>query len=265
MVLFSLRFIALSIVSTEIHLSALTKGFQILEAVTATGDGLTFTDIVDATAVPKSSAHRLLRELVELAALTYDDETRRYRGGLLLAGMGASVTQNYDVRRIARPHLETLQTKSGAVATLGIRDGEKGIYIDKIEPADFVIRLHSAIGKSFPLHCTAMGKVLLAFSDSDTVTRVTRRKLRAYTENTITDGKALRKELDAVIANGYAVDREEITRGLVCVAAPIYSINGTVDAAISCTSSSYDTTQAQLDNVIRHVTACAQSASARES
>lgn len=246
-------------------MSALSKGFRILVAVTETGTGLTFSEIVDATAVPKSSAHRLLRELVELAALTYDDDTRRYRGGLLLAGMGASVTQNYDVRRIARPHLESLQGKTGAVATLGVRDGDNGIYIDKIEPADFVIRLHSAIGKSFPLHCTAMGKVLLAFSDSDTVARVTRRKLRAYTENTITDGKALREELDAVVANGYAVDREEITRGLVCVAAPIYSINGTVDAALSCTSSSFDTTPAHLDKLIRHVITCAQSASACES
>lgn len=242
-------------------MSALTKGFRILEAVTAHGPGLTFSEIVTTTGVPKASAHRLLRELVDLSAVSYDESTRLYRGGLLLAGIGAAVTQNYDIRRIARPHLEALHQKTGNVATLGIRDGETGIYIDKIEPADFVIRLHSEIGKSFPLHCTAMGKVLLAYSDAATVARVTRRKLRAYTENTITDRHALKAELESVREQGFAMDREEITRGLVCIAAPITGIDGNVDAALSCTMSSFDATDSMLDSVREHVVDCARAVS----
>lgn len=241
-------------------MSALTKGFQILEAVTETKAGMTFSQIVEQTALPKASVHRLLKELDELSALTFDETSRRYLGGLSLARLGASVTANYDVRRIARPHLEALHAATGNVATLGIRDGEKGIYIDKIEPSDFVIRLHSEIGKSFPLHCTAMGKVLLAHSDAATIARVTRRKLKPYTANTITDGRALREELDSVARKGYAIDREEITRGLVCCAAPIYGVDGKVDAAISCTSSSFDASEAQLDKVIDQVIACAEAA-----
>lgn len=243
-------------------MSALTKGFQILESITQANTGLTFSEIVETTALPKASVHRLLKELVDLSALVYDDKARRYQGGLLLAGLGASVTANYDVRRVARPHLETLHRASGNVATLGIRDGDLGIYIDKIEPADFVIRLHSEVGKSFPLHCTAMGKVLLAFSDAATINRVTRRKLRRYAPNTITDAKALRDELDAVAANGFAVDDEEITRGLVCIAAPIYGVNGNVDAAISCTVSSYDANPAFVDEIRQHVVASASATSA---
>jgi len=242
-------------------LSALTKGFRILEAVTGVRPGLTFSEIVSATSIPKASAHRLLAELVELSALTYDEATRRYRGGLLLAVLGASVTASYDVRRVARPQLERLQSLTGNVATLGIRDGEQGIYIDKIEPADFVIRLHSEIGKSFPLYCTAMGKVLLAHSDAATIGRVTRRKLEAFTPNTITDGKAMRRELESVVTNGYAVDREEITRGLVCVAAPIFGVDGNVEAAISCTISSFDATEERLDEVLGYVADCARAAS----
>ncbi|NNC77723.1 MAG: IclR family transcriptional regulator [Woeseiaceae bacterium] len=242
-------------------MSALSKGFRILEAITAAGAGLTFSRIVDETQLPKGTAHRLLKELVQLSALSYDDNTRRYRGALKLASMGAAVTQNYDVRQIARPHLEDLQAKTGSVATLGIRDGEKGIYIDKIEPADFVIRLHSEIGKSFPLHCTAMGKVLLANSDPDTLAKVTRRKLRRYTENTITDGPALRRELDAVAERGYAVDDEEITRGLVCVAAPVHTPAGEVTAAVSCTISSFGATLKTIETLARDVVECAEAAS----
>ena len=242
-------------------MSALGNGFRILDAVSGEGAGLTFSEIVEATGVPKATVHRLLRELVELSALAYDESTRRYRGGLLLAGLGASVMQNYDVRRVVRPHLEALQEATGSVATLGIRNGGQGVYVDKIEPAGFVIRLHSEIGKSFPLHCTAMGKVLLAHSDAPTINRVTRRKLQGFTANTITDGKRLRQELETVARQGFAVDNEEITRGLVCVAAPIVGVSGKVEAAISCTVSSFDANDRSLAKITDRVIACAQAAS----
>lgn len=242
-------------------MSALSKGFEILEAVAAERAGLAFSEVVDKTGFPKASVHRLLKELVDLSALSFDETSRRYAGGLLLASLGAHVTSNYDVRKTARPHLEALHSRTGSVATLGIRDGETGIYLDKIEPADFMIRLHSEIGKSFPLHCTAMGKVLLANSDAATIGKIARRKLKRYTANTITDGKALRSELDTVKNNGFAIDREEITRGLVCVAAPIYDLTDEVVAAVSCTVSSYDADDKLLQDLIRLVVDCAASAS----
>jgi DNA-binding IclR family transcriptional regulator len=242
-------------------MGALSNGFRILQAVTAGKNGLSFSEVVSQTGIPKASAHRLLRELVDLSALSFDQSTRTYRGGLMLASLGASVTANYDVRRVVRPHLEALHAKTGSVVTLGIRDGEIGIYIDKIEPADIVIRLHSEIGKRFPLHCTALGKVLLAHSELATINRLARRKLPAYTENTITDGQALRGELDSVKARGYAIDRGEITRGLTCIAAPIHGVDREVVAAVSCTISSFDANRNKLDEVAALVVHCAQSAS----
>jgi len=221
-------------------MSALSKGFRIIEAVTAAGaSGLPFAAIVTVTGVPKASAHRLLRELVEMSALTLDVPTRHYRGGLLLARIGASVTANYDLRAAARPALQLLHEEFGHVATLGILNNDSGVYIDKIESSSFGLRLHSEIGKSFPLHCTAMGKVLLSYSDAATVRRVTKRKLEAFTPQTITDTKQLRLELERVEAVGYAVDNEEITRGFVCVAAPIFGVDQKIAGAMSCTFPSY--------------------------
>lgn len=221
-------------------MSALTKGFGILDAVTKTRAGLTFSEIVDATGLAKGTAHRLLQELSDLAAVSYDDATRRYFGGLALATLGASVTANYDIRRVARPSLEALHLATDSVTTLGIRNGVSGTYIDKIEPASLIVRLHSEVGKSFPLHCTAMGKVLLAHSDTATISKVTRRQLEEFTANTITDGKTLREALKEVLKKGFAVDDEEITRGLVCIAAPIRGLDNQVNAAMSCTLSSFD-------------------------
>ena len=106
-----------------------------------------------------------------------------------------------------------------------------------------------------------MGKVLLAHSDSQTIGRITRRKLKRYTDNTITDSKSLREELESIVTSGFAVDREEITRGLVCVAAPIHGLDDQVVAAISCTFSSFDATEETIRNLADEVLDCARSAS----
>ncbi len=238
-------------------MSAVSKTFGILEAVINAGNrGLSFTDIVARTGIPKASAHRLLRELVDLAVLSFDATTRHYRGGMTLARLGAGISVGYDLRSIARPYLVALQKATGHVATLGVRNDDEGIYVDKIEPDDFRIRLHSEVGKPFPLHCTGMGKVLLAHAPMENVRRLSKRQLPAFTRHTITDGKALRAELERVRENGYAVDREEITRGLMCVAAPIFDASGEIAGAISCTFPSYLNADRGIDSelaaVVRH-------------
>jgi DNA-binding IclR family transcriptional regulator len=221
--------------------------------------GLPFARIVENTGIPKASAHRLLRELSDLSVLSFDPATRHYRGGMVLARLGAGVSADYDLRSAARPHLEALQKQTGHVATLGVRNDGEGVYVDKIEPDDFSIRLHSEIGKSFPLHCTGMGKVLLSHASTEDVRRISNRQLEALTKHTITDAKELRKELKRVREQGYAIDREEITRGLMCVAAPIYDAHGEIAGAMSCTFQSYINSdrgiQPEIDAVLRHTRA----------
>lgn len=241
-------------------MSSVSKAFRILEAVAESGGrGLAFSRIVQATGIPKASAHRLLRELVDISVLSYDPNTRQYRGGVLLARLGAGVSADYDLRTAVRPHLEALQTDTGHVATLGIRNDDEGIYVDKIEPDDFSIRLHSEIGKSFPLHCTAMGKVLLAHASAGDLRRLGKRRLKAFTKHTITDSGALRQEIDRIRDDGFALDREEITRGLMCVAAPVYDAQGDIAGAISCTFQSYILADrgidAEIGAVIHHANA----------
>lgn len=238
-------------------MSAISKGIQIIEAVTAAGkSGMPFARIVASTGIPKATAHRLLRELVGLSVLKLDPATRHYTGGMLLARIGAAVMADFDLREAARPHLQALHDETSHVATLGVLHEGVGVYVDKIEAADFGIRMHSQIGKQFPLHCTAMGKVLLSAADPDTVRRVLRRKLEAFTPHTITDAATLRKELEKVATQGYAIDREEITRGLVCVAAPVMGATGKIEGAMSCTFPSYIMEERgielEIDAVRRH-------------
>jgi len=217
-----------------------TKAFSLIQAIVDSGnDGATFTAIVQESGVPKSTAHRLLRELAEIGAVRHDESSKTYVGGLLLARLGSAVMTKYDIRKKAHPHLVELHSQTGHTATLGIRDGAQGVYVDKIDNRDFGIRLHSEVGKSFPLHCTGIGKVMLAWLSPAERQRALAGKLESYTKNTITKKRALAQSLDDIREKGYAIDDEEITRGFVCVAAPIFGPDGQIAGALSCTLPTY--------------------------
>ena len=244
-------------------MSSLSNALELItKAVAQQARGLTFTEIQESTNVPQSSAHRIVKELVKLRILDFDPKRKTYRGGLLLATLGSQVLSEYSLRKIARPSLERLHDNLGQVVTLGIRDGSSGIYIDKIESSDMGYRLHSEVGKTFPLHCTAMGKILLAHADNDTQKKVLRKKLNAMTPQTITEPLKLQNALERVLEDGYAIDNEEITRGLICVAAPIYGVNQTVIGALSFTCQKHMFADLKQTVVVEEVKSAAKYSSA---
>jgi DNA-binding IclR family transcriptional regulator len=200
-------------------MSTVEKVFRIIEQVVSCQDkGLTFSDVVIRTKLPKASTHRILKALARLGYLRFDEEIGRYFGDLKLSFLGSEVTAHFDLKRYVRPHLLKLQAETKHPCHLGIRSGDVGIYLDKIESAKpFGIKLFSEVGRTFPLHCTAMGKALLAFLDRDRRKEVLPGKLESFTLNTITDPTALDKELKKIRRCGHAIDHEEITRGIMCV------------------------------------------------
>jgi len=243
-------------------LSSLNNAFKIIELVLENqADGLSFTQILQKSGLPRSSSHRLLKELTTLNILSYETETKTYRGGFSLARFGAQVISNFDVRKNSRPALKALHDTLGYVVTLSICGEDNGIYIDKIEANDLGFRLHSEIGKSFPLHCTAMGKVHLAFGADSLRSTILKSNLEPFTEHTITTPATLTEELNRVRLQGYAIDNEEISRGLTCIAAPIYGLSGDVIAALSLTTPSHVYENGIPDHVIDAVREHAQKAS----
>jgi len=206
--------------------------------------------------LPKSSAHRILNLLVNMGYLVFDQNTKKFRGSLKIAKLGALVIENIDLRIVARPYLQRLHEVTGHTCHLGIINGTRGVYLDKIEPRTYGIRLFSEIGKDFPLHCTAMGKTLLAFSEPALKSQILAGKLDSFTEYTITDPTILDDELEKIRKNGYAIDREEITRGIVCVAAPIINHRKEVVASVSVTFLSYIANERGMNQEIEAVINC---------
>ncbi len=240
-------------------MSSEARVFSILETVVAHQErGLAYSEVVSKTMLPKATVHRLVKSLVRMGYLRFDADSGRYYGDLKLAALGSAVTSHFDLKEYVRPHLLRLQAETRHTCNLGVLSGDAGVYLDKIEsPEAFGIKLYSAIGKRFPLHCTGMGKVLLAGMRPADRQAILASGCEAFTPHTITSPLALERELRKVQRCGYALDREEITRGIVCVAAPIRNGEGETVAAISVAFPAYVSKERGIQAEIRAVTRCA--------
>lgn len=236
-------------------MNPLSKVFAVLEKVVQEQDkGVAYSEIVADLELPKSTVHRVLKDLLDLGYINYNPENKRYFGSLHLAALGAEVMSHFKLRDHLRPYLLEMHRETQHTTNMGIIDGTMGVFLDKIESRDFGIKLFSEIGKTFPLHCTGLGKALLAFSPDDTVSGILRHSLEPLTEKTITDPEQFLQELDQVKERGYAVDNEEITRGIVCVAAPVFGLRDELVCAISLTFPAYIKEEQGIDREISVVT-----------
>ncbi len=239
-------------------MGSIENAFCILEVVTEhQNNGLIFQDILTMINLPKSSTHRILKELTRLNCLVYDEQTKRYKGSLKLSRLGAAVIQNIDLRSLTLPFIQQINETTGHNCHMGLLDGHKGVYLHKIESKGYGIRLYSEVGKSFPLHCTGMGKAILAFLPKSEVAEILKGTLTAFTEKTIVNPEKINKQLKQIRKQRYALDREEITRGLMCVAAPLFDHKDRVIAAVSTTFPSFIETEKGIDKEREAVLLCA--------
>ncbi len=215
-------------------MNPLYKVFSILETVVANqSEGATYSAIIKNSNLPKSTVHRLLKDITQLDYLTYDSGTKRYFGSLKLAALGAEVMAHFRLSTHVHPYLIKLHLETGHTTNLGVRNGTVGVFADKIQSKDFGIKLFSEIGKAFPLYCTGLGKILLAFSAEESFSTLLTQPLERYTDRTITDPLLLQSELTLIRGQGFALDNEEITKGIMCVAAPVFGFNQELVGAIS--------------------------------
>lgn len=211
-------------------------------------------DIVRGTGISKPTAHRLLRELQDYGLVRQDPERGGYGIGRKVLVLVAQYRGAVDLQREAVPLMRELATETGANIHLGIRDGLSAVYVEKID-SPHAIRLASRVGQRAPLHCTAMGKVILAFSREDLLAELATLPLERRTPATRTSVDALRPEIEAIRARGYAVDEQENEPGVRCVAAPIFDHGGELAATMSISGTLGQVHENQVDALgdrVRH-------------
>lgn len=197
----------------------------------APGDNaLGAAELARRTGLPKSSVHRLSRQLVEHGLLEPADTEVRL--GLRLFEIGQLATRQRGLVEAARPHLVDLRAATGNTVHLAVLEGNEVVYLDVL-PGPDAPRLPSRTGGRFPAHATAVGKAILANSEPPTADMVIHSGLMRVSERTITAPGVLRKQLATIRAEGIAHEREESGAGVVCAASPLLGPDGLAVAAIS--------------------------------
>ena len=234
---------------------ALDRAFAVLDLLGESETPLGLAQVASSLQLHKSTAHRFLMVL-ERHRMVERTSSGKFRLGLRLFDFGNRAIEQYDLRDRAQPHLRRLVAETEETAHLCILEQARVIYIDKIEPARSV-RMITRIGSSNSVHCTSVGKAILAFLPEDRVAEILRRtRFERFTHRTITTPEALRTEIEKTRRRGYAVDDEELEEGLRCIAVPLLDADRQPVAAVSVSGPSFRVTAQKLPAIANHLLQC---------
>ncbi|WP_261133494.1 IclR family transcriptional regulator [Bacillus sp. Marseille-Q3570] len=230
-------------------IQSVERALKILNLFDEQTTELKITEISSQLNLNKSTVHSLLKTLQVNHYIEQDLETGKYKLGLKLFERGNLVINSLDIRTIAKKYLQDLSAETGHTLHLVVLSGKEGVYIDKVAGTSATI-VYSRIGKRISLHCSGVGKVLIAFKKEFELNEL----LKDYqyfkrTPNTLTNEEDFRKELHRVKEQGYAIDNEENEPGVFCVAVPVWDHNREVIAAISV-SMPAPRAESELDTVV---------------
>ncbi|WP_126427173.1 IclR family transcriptional regulator [Brevibacillus marinus] len=222
------------------------RALQVIDIVSTRKEGYGVTELARQVDLNKSSVYRILSTLAAHGYMEQDQETGRYKLGYKVLELSARLLDSIDLRAEARPFLKELEAMTNEVVHLVVYDQGEVVYIEKLEGNE-TLRMHSQVGKRAPMHCTSVGKVILAHLPPEEMERIIAKKgLPRHTEHTITDLATFRRHLDEIRKWGYALDQEENESGITCIAAPIFGYNGKVAAAVSVSGPTIRMTEQRL-------------------
>jgi DNA-binding IclR family transcriptional regulator len=215
-------------------ITSLQRGLRLLSLFALEEKGLSASDVARLSGLPVSTVHRFLINLESTGFLNCD-AAGTYQLGAACVSLGQAARGQLDVRRASLPHLQELNHRTRETVHLTVRHGLSAVYVEKLDSPE-PLRIHSRIGATIPLYCTAVGKVLLAYlPDSEREKVFEQLELKRFTENTASNLQELHAELQRTRKNGFASDLEEHELHIRCIAAPIWDYSGAVNASLSVT------------------------------
>ncbi|ASA96086.1 IclR family transcriptional regulator [Anoxybacillus flavithermus] len=238
-----------NVMREDSFVKSVSRALQIVDMVSNYRHGVGVTEIAKQIGIHKSSVYRLLSTLVEHGYIEQDEETERYKLGYKFLEMSSKLLESIDLRKEAKPYLRELEQMTNEVVHLVVYDQGEVIYIEKLDGNE-TLRMHSKVGKRAPMHCTAVGKAILAHLPKHVVMDVLERKgLPPHTDYTITEREVLFHELECVRKRGYALDLEENEYGIRCIAVPIFDHTKQVVAAVSVSGPTIRMTDERLEQL----------------
>ncbi|MGG1658486.1 IclR family transcriptional regulator [Brevibacillus sp. NRS-1366] len=240
--------------SSDNLVKSLDRALQIFEVLGSRRGGYGVTEISKEIGLNKTSVYRMLSTFVRHGYVEQDAETEKYKLGYKILELSSALLEFIDLRTEAKPILKELENLTNEVIHLVVYDRGEVVYIEKLEGNE-TLRMHSKVGTRAPMHCTGVGKVIMAYLPSSEVSKIMdRQALEKYTVHTIVDKEALHDHLAEIRRNGFAYDLEENEIGISCIAAPIFDHTGKIVAAVSISGPTMRMTTERLGELQGHIT-----------
>jgi len=228
---------------------SVSRALDIIALVGMKKGGLGVTEIANQIDINKSSVFRTLSTLVQYGYIEQDHDTGKYKLGYKLLDISSKLLESIDIRTEAKPFLQELEKKTNEVIHLVVYDQGEVVYIEKLEGTE-TLRTHSRVGKRAQMHCTSVGKAILAnLPENDVRAILDRKGMPAHTDYTITEKEALLQELKQIRVRGYSLDLEENEYGITCIAAPVFDHLGNIAAAVSISGPTTRMTKDRLNQL----------------
>jgi DNA-binding IclR family transcriptional regulator len=231
---------------------SIERAISILKAFSTDKEELGVTELSHQLSLHKSTVSRLLASLRREGLVEENLVTRKYRLGMALVTLGGLVLQRLDVTQAARPLMHELCNATQETVILAIKDGREAVNVAQV-PSPQIVKHIEWIGRRTPLHCTAVGKVLLAYAPVAEREAVIKAGLARHTSKTIIARDVLCQELAWVRDHGYAIGREEFEIGLNSIGAPVRDHTGDVVASISVSGPAFRLSSDRLPSIAEHV------------
>ncbi len=226
--------------------TTLTKGLVLMEALAEAGSPISLSELVRKVGLPKTTCHRILSILVNERMVRFEKNSRTYSTGFRFMSLAFRTWRNLDIRQAASDEMQRLGDLTGENIHLAVPDGNEIVYIDRVESRR-ILRLHSAIGNRASVHCTALGKSMVAAMPPERRERIVASiDFQRVAQDTITDPEKYLEDLDEVQRRGFALAIREHQSDVCGVAAGIRDFRGEVAGAVCVSASVYNTDRDKL-------------------
>lgn len=241
---------------TSYIVPSLKNSFSILEML-ASNSELTLQEISQKTSIPKTTVFRILYTLEHEGVI--EKESDKYKIGFRIIKLGMAALSKMELRNLVIPFLYDLSIKLGETSHFAVLSDKKSLILEVCD-SPHPVKISSRPGTLVSLHCSATGKILLAFIiGSDNIDDYFQGiKLEKRTQNTITAIGKLKKELDTIHDKGYAIDNEEYYENVRCLAAPVRDAFGKTVAAIGITATTIRFKQEMITSTSKEVMSVAR-------
>ena len=226
------------------YLTTLERGLTVLRSFNKSRPEMQLSEVAAATNLSPAVARRCLNTLVALGYVTRAGKKFLLTPEVLVFGSAFLASASID--SVIGEHLQSVRDETGDSSSISVLSGEDILYLAHI-PTNRHIRLNAGVGTRFPAHATSMGKVMLAHLPEDKLADyLEHAELKRFTDLTVTSPETLKKQLVDIRSKGYCSVLSELDYGLVSIAVPVYDDDGSVLAAINCSTAASRIAQDEL-------------------